>query len=388
MLKSIRLQNFLSFKDETIELNPNANVLVGINGSGKSNFLHAIGLLRAAFSTEISFEEYFANLGGYDFVHYRGDEKNDPIVLTYCVTSSSDELGFVDYTISINQFNKYSEKVEFTNSKGIKDGVLEDENGEVKFIAYDRHLVSKDNYEIDVEIYEQPYNGKKLIYKDIIKSHEPFIYTITDFLTNIDTYSSFNLSNNSQLKKAGIASISTRLLPSGENFIALLNRINLEDRFTYKKIQELLNEVNPSYEGFDFQHLGMALNLILHEKGYKKSTTIEQISDGTLKYLILLIAILNPNHGKLICFDEPETYLHFSMVNKFVNLVLDSDSQFIITTHNPEVVNLFGLDSVIAFERTDEGSVIFKPDPIAKYGEELASWGAGSLWVNGYFDNK
>jgi predicted ATPase len=388
MLKSIRLQNFLSFKDETVDLHPNANVLVGINGSGKSNFLHAIGLLRAAFSTEISFEEYFANLGGYDFVHYRGDEKNEPIVLTYKILSDPPTLGIVDYIITIDRFNKYTERVDVTKSKGKKENYLEVEDGEVRYTVYDS-IPQGDDYYVNVPNNEaELYNGKNLIFKNIINLQELEDYSISKFLKKIDNFPSFNLSNFSPLKKAGQASIANRLLPSGENFIPLLNKFNIEDRFTYKKIQELLNEVNPSYEGFDFQHLGMALNLILHEKGYKKSTTIEQISDGTLKYLILLIAILNPNHGKLICFDEPETYLHFTMVNKFVDLVKDSDSQFIITTHNPEVVNLFGLDSVIAFERTDEGSVIFKPDPIAKYGEELASWGAGSLWVNGYFDNK
>jgi predicted ATPase len=378
MLKSIRLQNFLSFKDETVDLHPNANVLVGINGSGKSNFLHAIGLLRAAFSTEISFEEYFANLGGYDFVHYRGDTKNEPIMLTYYILDERDVNKVLEYKIKIKGDNYFEEELHRISNDTIKEGLFTANYYTYKYCVQNIGLVWK----------EGRYNGTSLVIKEVLNQQEQDFYSISGFLYNIDYFPSFNLSSNSTLKKSGHASIANRLLTTGENYIALLNRINLEDRPVYKKIQELLNKVNPSYEGFDFQHLGMALNLILHEKGYKKSTTIEQISDGTLKYLILLIAILNPNHGKLICFDEPETYLHFTMVNKFVDLVKDSDSQFIITTHNPEVVNLFGLDSVIAFERTDEGSVIFKPDPIAKYGEELASWGAGSLWVNGYFDNK
>ncbi len=45
MLKSVRLVNFFSFGDCTIELEPDLNVLVGINGSGKSNFLRAFQLL-------------------------------------------------------------------------------------------------------------------------------------------------------------------------------------------------------------------------------------------------------------------------------------------------------------------------------------------------------
>ena len=46
MISKITLENFFSFKHPTIiELNPDVNILVGINGSGKSNFIKAIHLL-------------------------------------------------------------------------------------------------------------------------------------------------------------------------------------------------------------------------------------------------------------------------------------------------------------------------------------------------------
>ena len=46
MIKSIKLENFFSFGvSESIELNKNTNILLGINGSGKSNFLKAIRFL-------------------------------------------------------------------------------------------------------------------------------------------------------------------------------------------------------------------------------------------------------------------------------------------------------------------------------------------------------
>ncbi len=47
MISKITLENFFSFRNSTvIELNPDINILVGINGSGKSNFLKAIHLLQ------------------------------------------------------------------------------------------------------------------------------------------------------------------------------------------------------------------------------------------------------------------------------------------------------------------------------------------------------
>lgn len=49
LLERIQLTNLLSFGPQTeeFELRP-LNVLIGANGSGKSNFVEAIGLLQAA----------------------------------------------------------------------------------------------------------------------------------------------------------------------------------------------------------------------------------------------------------------------------------------------------------------------------------------------------
>ena len=49
MLKSIRLQNFLSFGSEGEEVPPGAlNVLIGLNGSRKSNLVEGISQLQYA----------------------------------------------------------------------------------------------------------------------------------------------------------------------------------------------------------------------------------------------------------------------------------------------------------------------------------------------------
>lgn len=51
MISKITLENFFSFKQPTtIELNPDINILLGINGSGKSNFLKAIHLLQESIA--------------------------------------------------------------------------------------------------------------------------------------------------------------------------------------------------------------------------------------------------------------------------------------------------------------------------------------------------
>ena len=47
LLRQVKLENLLSFRDTTVELR-GLNVLIGANASGKSNLIEAIGLLQAA----------------------------------------------------------------------------------------------------------------------------------------------------------------------------------------------------------------------------------------------------------------------------------------------------------------------------------------------------
>ena len=39
-IKDITITNFLSYKKQSVQLNPHLNIFVGHNGSGKSNFFN------------------------------------------------------------------------------------------------------------------------------------------------------------------------------------------------------------------------------------------------------------------------------------------------------------------------------------------------------------
>ena len=45
MITSLRLQNFRSYIDDSFEFNPGVNIVVGPNGSGKTNLLEAVLVL-------------------------------------------------------------------------------------------------------------------------------------------------------------------------------------------------------------------------------------------------------------------------------------------------------------------------------------------------------
>ncbi len=85
MIKSISIENFFGFGNEptVIQLNQGVNVLVGINGSGKSVFLKAVHLLYESIAGE-GFEKLFLKeWGGFPLVANFGEKQADKISIIY-----------------------------------------------------------------------------------------------------------------------------------------------------------------------------------------------------------------------------------------------------------------------------------------------------------------
>lgn len=60
----------------------------------------------------------------------------------------------------------------------------------------------------------------------------------------------------------------------------------------------------------------------------------------SLQHLIFYKAAIESNHGKVICFEEPEAHTFPPYISSVVNDVLDStDNQFFITTHSPYILS-------------------------------------------------
>src|SRR3982751_2667333 len=71
MITGLRLQNFRSYSDESFELSPGVNIVVGPNASGKTNLLEALLVLargnsyRAKDSELVQFKKPWARLDAH-----------------------------------------------------------------------------------------------------------------------------------------------------------------------------------------------------------------------------------------------------------------------------------------------------------------------------------
>jgi predicted ATPase len=67
-----------------------------------------------------------------------------------------------------------------------------------------------------------------------------------------------------------------------------------------------------------------------------------ELSDGTLRYLCLLAALMSPRPPRLLALNEPETSLHPDLLDGLAQMIVRASkhSQMWITTHSPELARL------------------------------------------------
>ncbi len=78
---------------------------------------------------------------------------------------------------------------------------------------------------------------------------------------------------------------------------------------------------------------------LISEKDIPYSSS--RLSDGTLRYFVLLAIFLDPDPPPLICIEEPEIGMHPDLISNITKLLIEASSrtQLIMTTHSERLID-------------------------------------------------
>jgi len=90
--------------------------------------------------------------------------------------------------------------------------------------------------------------------------------------------------------------------------------------------------------------------LLMHQNGLLRPLRTAELSDGTLRYLLLTVALLTPRPAPLLVLNEPETSLHPSLLDPLARLISKAaeKSQVIVVSHAGVLVDALNKQSGIA----------------------------------------
>lgn len=398
MIKELIIRVFFSFKGEhTIELNKGINILVGVNGSGKTSFLNAIDMLYEGIAGG-GLSALFRQWGSYNaIVNACGELKPECFSVTYVFDADA-----LKKVVSASPFKKdvYYKITVFPIGDGTTYTLCEtlyseDSKGKKKTFSYleFRNGIGQISVRTKSGIEVEKYDGGMLSAQELVLKQitDPQRYlpsfVVREAISTIAGYSKFNFD---KIRQPAEANDIKRLINTGENLSQLLSNLNNNYTFQYEKIRECLSDINPNFTGIGYNVFGSRLYISLREKNLSHAIDALHISDGTLKYLLLLSIFHNPERGKLVDIDEPESCLHPDMIRSVAKMMKNAakTSQIIVATHSALLLNAFELDDILVFEKNDRNETQIKrysEDDFENREDELLP---GQLWLNGEIGGK
>jgi predicted ATPase len=390
MIESIKLSNFLSFGKETNEIKmERLNIIIGTNGSGKSNFLEAFDLLRCAPS---DITRPIREGGGVSDWLFKGSKNSEGAKLEVIVNNTLKNAKYdkLRYLIGFNAFNQQFEIVD--------EKILsrQPDIGQVKpYIFYD-YDDGKPTLNILTET-NSTYKERKLQREDIDTSqsilvqkrddlHYPEITFLAQTFSRIKMYREWSFGRYTPARLPQKVDLPNNYLEADcGNLGLVLNQIrnNLDAK------KHLLQELKYFYydvEDYEINIAGSTVQIFFQERGLKTSVPATRLSDGTLRYLCLLAILCHPTPPPLICIEEPELGLHPDVLPNLAKLLSDTSArtQLIVTTHSDILVDAFtDQPEVIMVAEKHEGSTELTRLDSEKLKPWLNKYRLGQLWTRG-----
>jgi predicted ATPase len=161
----------------------------------------------------------------------------------------------------------------------------------------------------------------------------------------------------------------------GQNLTAVLHTLYENDRDFEKFLDKAMSAAFPGdYEKLVFPpEADGRTQLRVRRKHRKRADSSADLSDGTLRFLLLMTILGSPDPAPLIAIDEPETGLHPRMMAIVAEVAENAarKSQIIFSTHSPSFLDAFDDEPPTTTIVTMEGS-----ETVLKTitGDELKRW--------------
>jgi len=362
-LHSVEIHNFKSIKASgPIQLGP-MNVLIGANGSGKSNFISFFKLLKKIHEGNLQF--HVARHGRADaFLHF-GAKNSDFL---------SGEI------IAGNQKEQYQFQL-------VKDETIN------LFFSVDNYLTRDNLNDKWSAIKVNNPNGHRTFESYIARSNgisengnQDKVPTAFDFAIHHFEDTSFN----ANIKKPPNTIDYAYLYEDGGNLAAFLYMLSRSHKTNFKLIERVVRSIAPFFDRFYLEPDEINPNQIFlrwFEKEHGSMWNPHTFSDGTLRFIGLTTLLLQPNPPGTIIIDEPELGLHPFAINKLTAILQSTSTktQIIIATQSVNLVSQFSANDIIVVERKGNGNQEFFQTTFKRQSEiELEDWlkdySIGELW--------
>ncbi len=412
MITKITLHNWKSFKEASLYIDP-LTVLIGLNASGKSNVVDALRFLQRSVSmpltTAISGTGGDAQIseirGGIDWVALHGN-KEFRIDIT-AVYQSNDVRDELNYEVAISlPTNGSSRKAFLLNEK--LSSVKISQNNRRECQHFWTEPVNENNEEIILDSmnnHGRPGNKVRVSRQNSVlfqSSTLRFPQNDSRFFINFlkEVIKKIYILDSAPSHMRDYCRLSDTLLPDGSNVAGVIaalpdaEKAKIEAALTKYVGQLPDNPFSKIYVELvgKFGQDAMLYGTEVLPDGDKIDIDARSMSDGTLRAIALLTAILTREKGSLLVIEEVDNGLHPSKAGLLLSFMLELGKKqgvdILITTHNPALMDALEKDLLpfisVCYREEETGySVIGLLEEFDKLPKYLAHGSLGKVISEG-----
>ncbi|MFD6795808.1 MULTISPECIES: AAA family ATPase [Prauserella salsuginis group] len=351
MLTTLAVQNYRSLRDLVLPLS-RLTVVTGANGSGKSNLYRAMRLLAdAARNGAVG---ALAREGGLPSTLWAGPETigravregSAPPQGTVRTKSVGLRLGFTGdefgYALDLGMpvpveksaFNRdpeFKRECVWSGSVLRKGALLADRDGPVVRTREAGGAWGRQPHRIPVT------DSMLTSFADPRVS--PEVLVVRERIRSWRFYDHFRTDADAPARQVRIGTRTPVLDHDGGDLAAALRTISeIGDRDALNTAVE--NAFPGSRLSVEVGEDGR-LELHVHQYGLLRPLSVAELSDGTLRYLLWVAALLSPRPPELLVLNEPETSLHPSLLPALATLIATAaeHTQVVVVTHARPLVH-------------------------------------------------
>ncbi|MCQ2402520.1 MAG: AAA family ATPase [Lentisphaeria bacterium] len=362
-IKRISIQGFKSIKElKDFELK-NLNVIVGANGAGKSNFIQIFKMLLAMIPG--GFQKFILKNGGAEGFLFNGSKETSQINIGFeFISNSTYSEGSNFYRFSMNP--TASESMMLTEERKYKDYNWKSYGNP----SFESRLAEQK----DERSWDDQWNGVG--------------YFVYDAISQWMVYHFHDTSATANMRRSEIVEDCKRLREDGANIAPYLRMLKTTPWFqkSYEAIRNAVQLVIPFFDDFtlDVVQMGEAqkVKLTWKQKGTDYPMQPYHLSDGSIRFICLVTALMQPVPSTTIVIDEPELGLHPEAIRILAELIkaASKQTQVIIATHSPLLLDQFAIEDIIVAKRKD-GATSFERLQEKDYLHWLDEYTIGELWT-------
>lgn len=358
VIKSLTIQGFKSVRElNNLQLR-GLNVLIGANGAGKSNFVVFFKLLREMVEQRLQVS-LATEEGGADGCLYLGPKVTKEFSAKIYFGRNGYEFSLVptsDNRLIFTDETTVFEGDFITERLSLGSGQLEAKLKEDK----DKPGKGRTGYSVAQDVYSA--------------------------ISSWVVYHFHDTSLSASVRRARAINDNQLLRSNADNLAPFLYRIQRTNPDSYLNIRDVVRLATPFFDDFNLRPMPTNTQMIQLEWRQTDSDypfRANQLSDGTLRFICLATALLQPSPPSTFLFDEPELGLHpYALAllgSLFQQVAQDPHRQIIISTQSVQLLSEFVPEDVIVVERTD-GESTFRRLDSSQLSEWLEEYTLGELW--------